>query len=128
MDAAELLAAKSLREVVVRVPVGDDHADLRFRSIPRPDYRRLLDEHPPVDEADNWNEDTFPPALIAACAVEPPFTLDEATELWNTWDAGDAGQVFMAVWALNERSSVGFISPGSAPTGGSGPNSNTASR
>ncbi|MEX0667179.1 MAG: hypothetical protein WD313_02485, partial [Acidimicrobiia bacterium] len=40
-----------------------------FRELPRPDYRRLMAQHPDPQGKLRWNEDTFAPALIAACCV-----------------------------------------------------------
>lgn len=123
MDAAELLAAKQLREGVARVKVGDSFAEVKMRALPRKEYRRLLESH--QSEMGDWDEDTFPAALIAACAVDPAFTLEQAQEAWDGWEAHDAGQLFLTAFTLNERSGVGFTSPGSATTGGSGQNSPT---
>lgn len=126
MDAAGLLAAKSLRETTLTVDV-EGGVELTLRALPRKEYRVLLDEHPPVEDGKDWNGETFPPALIAACVVEPVFTLQQATQLWDEWEAGDAARVFLTCFNLNEQSAgVGFTLPGSAKTGGSGQNSTTA--
>lgn len=133
MDAAELLAAKQLRETTVTVNLGGDGrtADIRIRALPRKQYRELLEAHPPADsdeEKADWNAETFPPALIAASCVEPEFTSEQAQQIWDEWEAAEAGPLFLACWALNERRDrVGFIWPGSAQTSGSGQNSTTAS-
>ena len=132
MDAAELLAAKQLRETTVTVNLGGDgrSADIRIRALPRKQYRELLETHPPADsdEKADWDAETFPPALIAASCVDPELTLEQAQQIWDEWEAAEAGPLFLACWGLNElRGRAGFTWPGSAPTSGSGPNLTTAS-
>lgn len=123
MNAGELLAKKKLREVTVPLDLGDgDTVELLLRAMPRKTYRELLEAHPSETDGD-WNVDTFPPALIAATCVEPKFTVKQAAKLWDEWETGDSTHLFLECFKLNERSGgVGFISPGSAKTGGSGRN------
>lgn len=128
-DMAALLEAKKLREVTVPVSVDGDGTtvEFRLRAIPRSEYRALLDDHPPVKEGADWNADTFPPALIAACCAEPSMTVEQAQQMWDEWEAGETGRLFLAAWQVNEQTSgVGFTLPGSVKTRGSGQKSNTA--
>lgn len=127
MDAAGLLAAKKLRETTLPLTVEGDTVDLLFRALPRKQYRILVDEHPPRDgKTEDWNADTFPPALIAACAVDPQFTVEQATEVMDEWETDDASRIFLTCFYLNERSDkLGFTLLGSARTGGSEQNSTT---
>lgn len=129
MDAAKLLAAKSLREASIAVAVNSDGgtAELKFQALPRREYRVLLDEHPPDTEGADWNPDTFPPALIAACSLDPKLTLEQAGEMWEEWEAGEMGRVFMLCFQLNEHAAgLSFGLPGSGRTDGSGKKSATA--
>lgn len=129
MDAAGLLAAKKLREATVTVHTSEGPCPVTMRAMPRPDYRALVGEHPPGPDdkpGADWNEDTFPPALIAAAAIDPVFTVEQAGHVWAEWEAGEAGRLFFLAWQLNESTAgVGFISPGFVPTGDSGQNSDT---
>lgn len=128
-DMAALLEAKKLREVTVPVSVDGDGTtvDFKLRALPRSEYRAMLDDHPPVDSGAEWNPDTFCPALIAACCVDPVMTGEQATQIWNEWEAGEVGRLFLACWQLNEQTAgVGFTLPGSAKTSGSGQRSSTA--
>lgn len=125
MNAAELLALKQRRETSVPFDLGGDaRAVFHVRSLSRVDYRNLLDAHPPRNDDEDWNEETFPPALIAACVFKVEvqregstdeidgLTVEEATEMWQEWEAG-LTQVATACWQLNEQAvGVGFISPG----------------
>lgn len=124
--AADLLAGKKLRTATITVDTGGGSAELHLQALPRRKYRELLDEHPSEDPEKDW-ADTFPPALIAATITDPPFTLGEAQELWDEWEVSESARLFLVCHHLNERPElVGFITPGSAMTGGSGRNSTTA--
>lgn len=126
MNAAELLAAKQLREHTLNILVGGEPVPLTFRALPRKQYRALLEEHP-GDENTDWNPDTFCPALIAACSVEPVFKPEQALQLWEEWEDVEAARVFLACFNLNENpAGLGFTWPGFATTDDSGQNSNTA--
>jgi len=129
-DMAALLEAKKLRETTVNVSVDEDGSPVAFklRALKRPEYRALLDSHPPVKDGADWNADTFPPALIAASCVDPAMTPEQALQAWEEWEAGEMGRLFITCWQLNEQTAgVGFTLPGSVKTSGSGRRSNTAS-
>ena len=104
-----------------------DSVPILLRALPRKTYRTLIEAHP-GDEGEDWNPDTFPPALIAASAVEPEFTVEQATRIWEEWETEEASRLFLTCFYLNEDSKrLGFTLLGSAKTGGSEPNSTTAS-
>lgn len=124
MDAASLLAAnKELPEAAIQFNGGT----VKLRALPRREYRDLLDAHAGEGDAD-WDDD-FQPALIAACAVEPEFTVEQAREAWEEWTEFDADRLFLTAFHLNESPpavALGFTLPGSALISGSGQNSTTA--
>lgn len=95
-----------LREEIAELEAQKDDkvCDFVLRSISEDRYERLVKAHPPTKEQRqrasltglpvNWNEDTFPVALIHACLVEPALTLEQLTELresddWNTSELAD---------------------------------------
>ena len=130
MDGKSLLAAKTKPEATLHFQTEDGPASLRIRALSRRDYRTLLEAHPADDDKRDWHNVTFPPALIAACAVEPELTVDEATVIWEEWEEFEADRVFLACYHLNESPpnvALGFTMPGSVTTDGSGQNSTTAS-
>ena len=111
---AELLKKQPLERTVELVAEqGGEPLTVKFRSIGRVAYEALLDAHQPTDEQRakgraqkvkvEWNPDTFPPALIAAAAVDPVFSLDEATELWESddWNGEELLPLFFAAVAVN---------------------------
>lgn len=97
-----------------------------FRALSKKRFNDLVTEHTASDEAQDenrreqidagiplalvqalpWDIKTFPPALIAACAVDPTMTLDEATEMWDEsdgWSAAEQDLVFSAALIINQR-------------------------
>lgn len=127
MDAAALLAAKQLRSATVSLDLGaGETVDIHIRALPRRAYRQLLDDHPGEGD-DDW-ADSFRPALIAASCVDPQFTVEQATQLWDEWETAQSGLLFLTCWQLNERTAgTSFGLPGFVEgMNGSGPNFDTA--
>jgi hypothetical protein len=86
---------------------GDAIVTFRLEAIGRPRYRRLLDAHQPTvaqrQEAKKagllqpqWNEETFPPALVAACLAEPHLTEAQVKEIFESdkWTTGEIARLF----------------------------------
>lgn len=80
-----------------------------FQAIGMAEYDKLVSKHPPTSEqradGNSFNMDTFAPALIAACAVEPEMTVADAKEIWNSpdWSRGDVMVLFRNAVDLNNR-------------------------
>lgn len=111
-----LAPALAERIIELRDQAKAAEVEFVFKSIGRGEYTDLLRKHQPTDEqqADaaalgqrlGWDPETFPPALMAAAAVEPTGT-DEAwwarkydewgvgqiTRIWNTCLAAQGGVV-----------------------------------
>lgn len=94
----------------------ENSAIFTFRSMGRIPYEELVAEHQPTksqrDEARRlgngsltYNPDTFPPALLAASAVEPPMTETEAKELWNdpAWNQSELLTLFFCAMGVNQN-------------------------
>jgi hypothetical protein len=87
---------------------------LTFRALPRPVWEQLLRDHAPseaqADQGMEYNVDTFPAALIAACHVERDaggvevegMSEADAQELLDTWSDGDAKALFTAALVINQ--------------------------
>jgi len=88
---------------------GDSGGTILFQALGAKGYDTLIAECPPTkeqkSEGANWNPDTFGPALIAACAVEPAITREDADALWasESWSRGELMNVFMTVVELNSE-------------------------
>jgi hypothetical protein len=102
---------------------------VRIRSLPRPEWAALKDEHPPTDAqirkaqrkggpaaAPEWNEDSFPPAAIAACVVDPDFDLDAAKRFWHDGTEGDTWSLFVEISRINGQKRTAALGKGSEPT------------
>lgn len=91
---------------------------LTFRALPGDAFAALIKEHPATEEqaeaGSDWNEDTFPAALVAASSVDG-MSVEEAAELLAEWGMADRVELFQAALAAQQakRSDWG---KGSGPT------------
>lgn len=110
------LVKKPARTKDIPVSVTADDGDvveavIRVRAIGAKAYDDLLSGHPPTgkqkkeDPNTPYNWETFPPALISACAVEPGMTVEEATEVWTSdeWSRGEVQTLFAGCVEVNSR-------------------------
>lgn len=80
---------------------------LVFQSLPSHEFEALISAHEPTKEqqskGDQWNSETFSPALIAACCVDGDLTEDEwAEELRSErWSVADRNAIFSAALSAN---------------------------
>lgn len=114
------------KEVILKVP--DDEGNviehvLLLRAIGSKAYDVLVSMHKPTPEQKNegaaYNPDTFGPALISACSLDPHLTPNEAKELWDSdeWSRGEVMDVFSsAVEVCSKGLDVPFTEPGSGTT------------
>src|SRR5262245_65689867 len=88
---------------------GTNEVTLKYQAIGMRDYDRLVSKHPPKPdqraEGSSFDIDTFAPALIAACSVEPEITVAHAKEIWDSpdWSRGDVMVLFRQAVELNNR-------------------------
>lgn len=100
--AFQLLEAdQKLAELRRRMEEEDAVVLFRFRGIGRARFEAMVDHHQPTAEQRakaktqgystlSWNPETFPPALVAACLVEPDLTEAQVAELWCNPDWNQA--------------------------------------
>lgn len=85
-----------------------------FRELPRPEYDALLTNHQPTTEQDKdhrerfgvpapYNMESFPPALIAACALEPQMTEEQAVELYARWPFAELRRLWETALLVNAK-------------------------
>ena len=88
-----------------------------FQDLGRKRFEDLYKSFPPTDEQKEegmaWNPDEFGPALMAASAIEPKMSLDEANEIYDNWASAEVG--VLVTTALNANMGVNSI-----PLSGSG--------
>lgn len=80
--------------------------DLEFEQARRHDWLGLRTQHPPRDgvpaDAGAFNSETFGPAAIRLCLVDPEPTDATMAYLDEVLSTGEWERLTMAVWALNE--------------------------
>lgn len=123
-------------ELITNAPIFE------FQAIGRRELDQIRNDHPPTE--DQWelyrervkvnplvqppsfNPEGLAPALLAASALEPSMTLDEAQALWDSLSDGEAAQLYEAAWSVNmEAASVPLSGSGTGGTATSGDNSIT---
>jgi hypothetical protein len=88
---------------------GSNEVTLKYQAIGMVAYDKLVAKHPPKPEqraeGSSFDMDTFAPALISACSVEPEMSVEEAKEIWNSeeWSRGDVMVLFRNAVELNNR-------------------------
>jgi len=99
-----------------------------FQDIGRKAFDEMVIAHQPTAEqkkfmADmgggilEYNTDTFPPALMAASAIDPEMTIEEAETIFDQWSSGDAEILFTtALLVCKERTSLPLSRNGTDPT------------
>lgn len=103
----EELLSKPARTKEVTLKLTDEDGAvqevfIRLKAIGSQAYDDLLAEHPPTadqkKEGSTYNADTFAPALIASCAVEPKMTPNQAKQIWTSgeWSRGEVTELFFA--------------------------------
>ena len=122
----QLLARPPRRETLPLLIEGLDGEEVEVRFVFEalaPDaYDRLLMDHQPDDEQREvapllpWDQESFPPALIAACLVDPSLSHAEVVQLLGSkaLNHGEAAEIFDAALRVNSRRKVRPSGKGSA--------------
>lgn len=101
-----------VKDVTLAIPDGDGtmiEYVFTLRAIGSKAYDVLVGMHPPTAEQKKeqaaYNPDTFGPALISACSVQPHLTPVEAKELWESdeWSRGEVMELFVAAVEVNSK-------------------------
>lgn len=110
------------KEVTLTLTADDgteEEVTILFRAIGAKAYDDLMAKHPPLakQKMDGaiYNVDTFAPALIAACAIDPDLKYEEAKALWDSeeWSRGEVMTLFSATVELNNKGlNIPFIGNG----------------
>lgn len=88
---------------------GTNEVTLKYQAIGMRAYDKLVAKYPPKPEqraeGSSFDIDTFAPALISACAVEPEMTVADAKAIWDSdeWSRGDVMVLFRNAVELNNR-------------------------
>lgn len=118
MATVSQLLTKPARFKVLEITLGEEKVCLKLRSISSKAYDDLLSQHPPTKaqkaEGSTYNIDTFAPALISLCVIDPEINAEDATALWTSpeWSRGELLDLFFAAVEVNNK---GLDVPTSAP-------------
>ena len=73
--------------------------EFRVRGLSSKGMSDLIAAHPPVHgEKSAWDPDTFVPALLAACVVDPVMTVEQAMALLAVLNRDQTNALFGAAW------------------------------
>jgi hypothetical protein len=95
-DRAQL--ASELEEV--RELMRSSEVPFRFRALPRTELSALVAAHPGSPDQ-NWNPETYPPALVAASSLDPKMTVEQVEELFEILNDDQRGDLFFAANRAN---------------------------
>lgn len=110
-DLVAKLLAKPRNTGTVAFKVGDETLKITFGALSSSEYDKLIAAHPP--KADQrvegliFDVDTFAPALIAKCAMEPTLTLKQAQAIWSSpnFSRGDLQALLGKAMDVNQQGS-----------------------
>ena len=88
----------------------------RMRAISHFARQEWMEAHPPREGKDEaWNPLTGPPALIAACCIDPQMTEEDAVQLCTQLGVGQTDRLFRTAWEVtNGQGAVPFSAAASA--------------
>lgn len=93
----------------VRSDMAERTFAFRFRALGAKAWSDLRAAHPGRDgKGEAWNLETFPPALIAACCVDPQLDAAGVERLFEVLNQGQRDLLFQAAWDANQGSDVPF--------------------
>lgn len=100
--------AKAIADKIVELEAqkADNEVEFVFQEIPRAKWNVLMRTHGPTKEQrregiTRFNPETFTPVALAASAVSPPLTDEQAKELCAEWSEGEVQRLFAAVLSAN---------------------------
>lgn len=107
----EQMRAKKPRTGDIQITLDDEDGrpeefTVKIQALGSKAYDRLIAAHPPTnkqrDRQEIYNIDTFAPALISACLIDPKLTVEEVTELYDSdeWAPGEIGNLFFSCQRL----------------------------
>lgn len=99
------------REVSVTIGVNDtDEQTFTFRGLGRSAYESLVSFHATSDSIRRlpYELNTFAPALLHLCAIEPEVSQKDAEQIWNEWSMGETNALLEAALSACQADSSIF--------------------
>lgn len=94
------LLGKKLKEREITIKVDDEELTLLLRALSSAEWDALMAEHEPTkkqkEDGQQFNIDTFPPALLSRVCVEPAISEADWAEIWasDTWSRGELSDLY----------------------------------
>lgn len=103
-DDTDIATAEQAVELA-RQQVRACYDTLQFRSLPSHEFEALISAHEPTKQQQKdgaqWNNDTFSPALLAACTVDSDLSEADWAEELTSWSVADRNAIFTAALSAN---------------------------
>lgn len=92
-----------------RKAVRKAETEFIFQALGDREWSDLLAAHPSEDKGQAWDPETFGPALIAACSVDPIMSPDQVRELFEVLNAAQRDELWRGAYEVNvEAPSIPF--------------------
>ncbi|MFE2140180.1 hypothetical protein ACFXA3_00170 [Streptomyces sp. NPDC059456] len=89
------------RVSAARKAVRDSEVEFRFEALGAKAWSDLLAAHPPKKKGDGFDPETFAPALIAACAIDPVMTVEQVGELFDVLNHAQRDTLWQGAFEAN---------------------------
>jgi hypothetical protein len=97
------LKNKKRRRDTLTMEIDGESVSMVFEAISYKELDALQAKHPPTQDqriaGAAFNRNTFPPALVAACSLEPKLSEADTREIWTSeeWSTGELNTLFDTV-------------------------------
>ena len=82
----------------------------RVQAVSQREWADLLAAHPPTEterkKGQRYNPETFDPAALSACSVEPPVSSEQAARLRGTLPTVEWARLMLAVLTVNQEATA----------------------
>jgi hypothetical protein len=105
-NVLDQLKNKKRRRETLTLQINGDTVEMIFEAISYKELDALQAKHPPTQDqriaGAAFNRNTFPPALVAACSVDPKINEADARDIWTSeeWSTGELNTLFDTVSGL----------------------------
>jgi hypothetical protein len=92
-----------------RKAVRAEETEFVFQALGDKEWSDLLAAHPSDNKDQLWDPETFGPALISACALDPVMTDEQVRELFEVLNAAQRDELWRGAYDVNvEAPSIPF--------------------
>lgn len=101
VSAASKALAKRVQQL--EADMAEHTVPVKLRALAHKVWSDLVAAHPPRDDSDDrqWNAETFGVALLAAAAIDPAMSVEQAGQLVDRLTLGQWSELFATLIELN---------------------------